>query len=137
MIQDEDLYRLVFEFADEQWHSWCSNDEDGWQYVLVEQYDTVDKSSCMCRGKVKKAWVRDDSGLREISTSEHKVYSDKGDEVVWRYVRVEFYIYPDKSRMALGQRGASRAGRGGRYLIQNTAKGLKLEPDPTGAFWMS
>jgi len=130
------LYTLVLRNAENSWE-WCSRAPDGklCRYVLIEEWSSA--SDSRCRGKVVRAWIRDAEGLRAISLEEYKQHKRTIRGRIYPFVIMEFHIQPDRKRVVLGDRQASTAGRGCRYLVAGEGDQAKLISDPTGGFWVS
>jgi hypothetical protein len=130
------LYGLVLRNA-ERWWEWCSRvpDRKVWRYVLIEEWSSAKDS--MCRGKVVRSWIRDAEGLREISLEEYKQHKRKIHRRIYPFIIMEFHIQPNRKHVVLGNRQASTAGRGSRYLVEGEGDQAELIPDPTGSSWVS
>ena len=134
---DDWLYTLLFQWIEQVWEE-CSRrgDRDIWQYVVVGEWSAAD--AAMCRGAVVRAWVRDARGLREITPAEYARHNRRirGDKI-YPFVLVSFHIHPDRQRVVLGERRASRGGWGCRGMVRGEGAGAVLEPDPSGGSWVS
>jgi len=134
--QNDWLYALVLREAERDWE-WCGQVSDGdvWRYVLVEEWSSANHSKC--DGRVVRAWVRDVEGLREIGLDDHKRHRRRIRGRIYPFVIMEFHIYPDRARVALGHRQANTAGAGCRFLVQGEGTEAELEYDPAGGGWRS
>lgn len=133
----DQVYAILFEEVERVWDRDCKDNDHAeyWQYVLVEEWSSSDGP--MCGGELVRAWVRDLHGLAEISLQEHMKHKSKIKERLFPFVIVFFHVYPDRTHVVLCHQGADTAGGGERYIVTGDGTNIKLEPDPSGGFWIS
>src|SRR5262249_45271363 len=134
--QSDWLYSLILREADKAW-DWCqSAPGDLWKYVVIEEYSSGDDS--MCQGDVIRAWVRDESGLRQISLAEHAEHQRKLEgKDIYPFVMLHFHVPVDRRHVIIGQSQAALVGSGTGYLVEGTGRDAMLVPDPEAGFWVS
>ncbi len=72
------IYQLVFREVEDAWQQCLhvrKHDSKAWQYVLVAE--TTSTFDSVCVGRRVRAWVRDESGLREIGLEEFEQHEKK------------------------------------------------------------
>jgi hypothetical protein len=135
--QTDWLYALVLQRA-EGYLDRCNidPDRDAWKYVLIEEYPEAQGSRC--QGDVVRAWVRDESGLREIALEEDAQLTFELEQYsIYPFILVMFHILPDRRRVVFGFMQGSRGGAGWRDLVQGEGEEATLDSDPSGGLWMS
>ena len=131
------IYQLVFREVEDAWQQCLhvrKRDSKVWRYVLVAE--TTSTFDSVCVGRTVRAWVRDESGLREIGLEEYEQHVKKIRGSIYPFILFTFNISENRQQVAISQREASRAGFGRNYLIEGEGEQAHLVVDAKGG-WIS
>ena len=126
------LYKLILIKADGYW-KWCKPDDKSCQYVLVEETSTVYRGIPV--GDTIRSWIRDANGLREISAKEYAKHIEKIDDRFFPFIRMTFYIFPDREHVSIGESSSGSYGAGRKYIVRRHNDTAQLEPGPDDTRW--
>lgn len=127
--QSDPLYKLILHKAEELWR-WCKPDDQYSQYVLIEE--TSDEYEGIPAGNTIRSWIRDTNGVREISKRELAQHIEKIEDSYSPFIRMTFYVFPDREHVSIGESTRGRSGMGVQYVVRRYNDIAKLEPDPDG-----
>jgi hypothetical protein len=140
--QNDWLYQLVFQFAEKTWKAniWIAErhpdavDEKGLpKPVLIEEFNESDDS--MVVGPPARAWLRDERGLIPIDQDQASLLKARTHGGILH--QLQFFIWPDRSHVTIGERCHSRSGSGTRFRVIGEGDVARLEADPGAGFWIS
>jgi hypothetical protein len=148
---------LVFCEVDRIWKIFCSRSG----FVLVEEYDPAYWEAQNTEEAIVKAfsaegraaprgpadstpsqtWIRDDSGVREISQEERRrIWGQLNPGVLvqsYPFAVVRFDVSADLRHVRLGFTTGSLSRRGAKYVVIGEDGEARLELDPQLELWMS